>query len=47
VIGGMLSATFVATFLIPMFFVVIGKYMSGTSSRRQEARPEGLRPVTP
>ncbi|HKU13465.1 MAG TPA: efflux RND transporter permease subunit [Steroidobacteraceae bacterium] len=25
VIGGMLSATFVATFLIPMFFVVIGK----------------------
>jgi multidrug efflux pump len=47
VIGGMLSATFVATFLIPMFFVVIGKYMSGTSSRRQEARPEELRPVTP
>ncbi|HEY7640562.1 MAG TPA: efflux RND transporter permease subunit [Steroidobacteraceae bacterium] len=27
VIGGMLSATFIATFLIPMFFVVIGKYM--------------------
>ena len=47
VIGGMLSATFVATFLIPMFFVVIGKYLSGTSPRRQEARPEGLRPVTP
>jgi multidrug efflux pump len=47
VIGGMLSATFVATFLIPMFFVVIGRYMSGTSSRRQEARPEALRPVTP
>ena len=47
VIGGMLSATFVATFLIPMFFVVIGKYLSGTSPRRQEAQPEGLRPVTP
>jgi multidrug efflux pump len=47
VIGGMLSATFVATFLIPMVFVVIGRYMSGTSSRRQEARPEALRPVTP
>jgi hypothetical protein len=26
VIGGMLSATFLATFLIPMFFVVIGRY---------------------
>ena len=35
VIGGMLSATFLATFLIPMFFVVIGKYMG----RRGEAAP--------
>lgn len=40
VIGGMLSATFVATFLIPMFFVVIGKYMG----RRGEAEHEA--PVT-
>jgi hydrophobe/amphiphile efflux-1 (HAE1) family protein len=47
VIGGMLSATFVATFLIPMFFVVIGRFMSGLSPRHQDAKPEGLRPVTP
>jgi len=40
VIGGMLCATFVATFLIPMFFVVIGKYMSGLSPRHQDAPPE-------
>jgi hypothetical protein len=31
----MLSATFVATFLIPMFFVVIGKHMG----RRAEVAP--------
>jgi multidrug efflux pump len=47
VIGGMLSATFVATFLIPMFFVVIGKYMSRLSPRHQDVEPEGFRPVTP
>jgi multidrug efflux pump len=47
VIGGMLSATFVATFLIPMFFVVIGKYMSRLSPRHQDVVPEGFRPVTP
>ncbi|MEJ0034761.1 MAG: efflux RND transporter permease subunit [Gammaproteobacteria bacterium] len=29
VIGGMLSATFLATFLIPMFFVVIGRTFGG------------------
>jgi multidrug efflux pump len=37
VIGGMLSATFVATFLIPMFFVVIGKYMGRRGDTTQEA----------
>ncbi len=47
VIGGMLSATFVATFLIPMFFVVIGKYMSRLSPRHQDVEPEGFRPVAP
>ena len=47
VIGGMLSATFVATFLIPMFFVVIGKYMSRLSPRHQDVEPDGFRPVTP
>jgi multidrug efflux pump len=47
VIGGMLSATFVATFLIPMFFVVIGKYMGRLSPRHQDVEPEGFRPVTP
>jgi multidrug efflux pump len=41
VIGGMLSATFLATFLIPMFFVVIGKYLG----RRGEAEPEAAAPV--
>jgi hydrophobe/amphiphile efflux-1 (HAE1) family protein len=41
VIGGMLSATFLATFLIPMFFVVIGKYMG----RRGEAAREAPAPV--
>ena len=35
VIGGMLSATFLATFLIPMFFVVIGERLS----RRKKAAP--------
>jgi len=29
VIGGMLSATFLATFLIPLFFVVIGRIFGG------------------
>jgi multidrug efflux pump len=37
VIGGMLSATFVATFLIPMFFVVIGKYMGRRGDTTEEA----------
>ena len=37
VIGGMLSATFVATFLIPMFFVVIGKYMGRRGDTSEEA----------
>ena len=41
VIGGMLSATFVATFLIPMFFVVIGKYMGrrGDTTAQEAAVP--------
>jgi multidrug efflux pump len=40
VIGGMLSATFLATFLIPMFFVVIGKYMGRRAEVPQEASAE-------
>jgi len=36
VIGGMLSATFLAIFLIPMFFVVIGKRIG--AGRRPESR---------
>jgi multidrug efflux pump len=28
VLGGMLSATFLAIFLIPMFFVVVSKYLT-------------------
>ena len=38
VIGGMLSATFLATFLIPMFFVVIGKRL-GTGEPAPEVLP--------
>jgi hydrophobe/amphiphile efflux-1 (HAE1) family protein len=38
VIGGMLTATFLATFLIPMFFVVIGEKMS---------RGKAITPATP
>ena len=38
VIGGMLSATFLATFLIPMFFVVIGR-RAGGGSRTEPAPP--------
>ena len=38
VIGGMLSATFLATFLVPMFFVVIGKRLG---------RDRGPEPQTP
>ena len=41
VIGGMLSATFLATFLIPMFFVVVGEKLR----RRGQAAPSG--PATP
>src|SRR4029453_7106602 len=33
VIGGMLSATFLATFLIPMFFVVIGRTFRGSRGK--------------
>ena len=33
VIGGMLSATFLATFLIPMFFVVIGRTFGGNRGK--------------
>jgi multidrug efflux pump len=32
VIGGMLTATFLAIFLIPMFFVVISKFSKGTDT---------------
>ena len=41
VIGGMLSATFLATFLIPMFFVVVGEKLR----RRGQAAPSA--PATP
>jgi len=39
VIGGMLSATFLATFLIPMFFVVIGKWMGRGEVAREVSVP--------
>jgi multidrug efflux pump len=38
VIGGMLSATFLATFLIPMFYVVVARRLS---------RATGAAPATP
>jgi hydrophobe/amphiphile efflux-1 (HAE1) family protein len=41
VIGGMLCATFLATFLIPMFFVVIGKWMG----RRGEPARDAVAPA--
>jgi multidrug efflux pump len=37
VIGGMLTATFVATLLIPMFFIVVARLFSG---RKKKARTE-------
>ena len=44
VIGGMLSATFLATFLIPMFFVVIGEKLGrrGRSAPSAPATPPAL-----
>jgi len=39
VIGGMLSATFLATFLIPMFFVVVGKRLAGGEAKREGGGP--------
>jgi len=42
VIGGMLSATFLAIFMIPMFFVVIGRIFAGR--RTEPAMPASLEP---
>ncbi len=44
VIGGMLSATFLATFLIPMFFVVIGEKLRrrGPAARAVPTAPPAL-----
>jgi multidrug efflux pump subunit AcrB len=41
VIGGMLSATFLAIFLVPLFYIAI----RGGFGRRQVARPEGAAPT--
>jgi multidrug efflux pump len=41
VIGGMLSATFLATFLIPMFFVVIAEKL-GRAGRTAPSAPAGV-----
>jgi multidrug efflux pump len=43
VIGGMLSATFLAPFLIPMFFVVIAEKLrrKGTAAPALESEPKG------
>ncbi|MGH8207730.1 MAG: efflux RND transporter permease subunit, partial [Steroidobacteraceae bacterium] len=45
VIGGMITATFLATFLIPMFFVVVREKFSGKAAadaaRPVDADPEG------
>jgi multidrug efflux pump len=43
VIGGMLSATFLATFLIPMFFVVIGEKLH--RHKPPEPAPQSPPPV--
>jgi multidrug efflux pump len=37
VLGGMLSATFLAIFLIPMFFVVVSKYLAKDKAVPAEA----------
>jgi len=37
VLGGMLSATFLAIFLIPMFFVVVSKYLTREKTVPAEA----------
>jgi multidrug efflux pump subunit AcrB len=42
VIGGMLTATFLATFTIPMFFVVIADKLSGAKHRSE---PAALHPL--
>ncbi|HEY6645387.1 efflux RND transporter permease subunit [Povalibacter sp.] len=39
VIGGMISATFIATFFIPMFFVVVGRRLG--AGHRPESKPAG------
>ncbi|MDB5824128.1 MAG: multidrug efflux transporter permease [Herminiimonas sp.] len=41
VIGGMLTATFLATFLIPMFFVVVSTKVGKRKRRRTPAAPDG------
>jgi len=47
VIGGMLSATFLATFLVPMFFVVVARRLGhGLSSGRPASEPP-THPIPP
>jgi multidrug efflux pump len=46
VIGGMLAATFLATFLIPMFFVVIGQRL-GTGNEPASTPASGALPSAP
>jgi len=40
VVGGMLAATFVATLMIPMFYIAVGKLFGGRRRTRQAARTE-------
>ena len=40
VLGGMLAATFLATFLIPMFYVVIADKLHGANRNRRSRRSQ-------
>jgi multidrug efflux pump len=44
VIGGMLSATFVATFMIPMFYVVVSNMVGRFSKRKPQPEPAAHEP---
>ena len=45
VIGGMLTATFLAIFMIPMFFVVVRSKFSGRKGDSSSAHPQGGRDI--
>ncbi|MDB5962490.1 MAG: multidrug efflux transporter permease [Massilia sp.] len=44
VIGGMLSATFLATLMIPMFYVVVSKLVGKFSKRKPQPEPAAQEP---